>query len=215
MRSHFTVNGFKKALETAARGIKHECEWLWVDIACVPQKHSEESDQSRDIRDQEIGRQVEIFEQAEEAFAWFSSLKTTDLLEEYQFPVIIEDVMELMNTVDQKLHDAFDAMGFLNHLEHKVRALESWMSIWLRHPWFMSLWTLQEMVLRSDGWVLFDDGVLFLDEHHDDVQAHSDTTIQSLPWNFRRIKNDAWTLNIILTDWKRIVTLQDVEFIVL
>ncbi|KAA8623653.1 HET domain containing protein [Pyrenophora tritici-repentis] len=59
-RSHFMVETFQNTIKSAARGVKHACEWLWVDVACIPQEHNDESKQSKDVRDQEIGRQVEI-----------------------------------------------------------------------------------------------------------------------------------------------------------
>lgn len=35
----------------------------------------------------------------------------------------------------------------------------------LSHPWIQPLWTLQEMVLRPDAWILFDDGLLNVDQN--------------------------------------------------
>ncbi|EDU44836.1 hypothetical protein A1F94_003743 [Pyrenophora tritici-repentis] len=67
------------------------------------------------------------------------------------------------------------------------------------------------MVLRSDAWILFDDGLLFFDENHDDVQARSETSDQSHPWSLIRVKNNALSRKMVLTDWKRIATLQGVE----
>jgi hypothetical protein len=80
-KGHFTADAFKTAIERAARGVRHHCEWLWVDIACIPQKHTKETKEARDMRGQEIGRQVEIFRRAQEAFAWLSHLKASELSE--------------------------------------------------------------------------------------------------------------------------------------
>lgn len=68
------------AMKAAASGVqKDKCEWLWVDVACLPQEHEGESQESKRLRGQEIGRQVAIFDPAQESFAWLSGLKTTDL----------------------------------------------------------------------------------------------------------------------------------------
>lgn len=39
----------------------------------------------------------------------------------------------------------------------------------LDHAWFQSLWTLQEMVLRPNAWILFEDGLLEIDQVQDRV----------------------------------------------
>ncbi|KAF8847483.1 hypothetical protein BDZ45DRAFT_607411, partial [Acephala macrosclerotiorum] len=59
-KDHFTTATFQNAIEHAARGVNCPCEWLWVDIACIPQKHNLESKEAIGLRGQEIGRQVEI-----------------------------------------------------------------------------------------------------------------------------------------------------------
>lgn len=201
--SHFTVAQFENAIKLAARGIKHSCDWLWVDIACIPQEHDQESKEAKAMRDQEIGRQVEIFNRAKEAFAWFCSLKTTDLLMGGALPVTVDNVVDVMNELPRVQHDTHDVIGFLDVLEYKAQSLEKWMSMWLKHPWFSSLWTLQEMILRPDAVVLFDNGYLYLEEQEIDVSVR--------PWSFNRIKNDAWALRTILTDSKRMSKLRDAE----
>ncbi|CAN9096619.1 unnamed protein product [Alternaria alternata] len=205
------VEAFRNAIKAASKGVKHTCEWLWVDIACIPQKHDKESEHSKATRDQEIGRQVEIFQRAEEAFAWFSSFNTTDLYGTDCKPASVEDVVSAMNTLYQKPHSALEAQTRLIYLDQNVDRFERWMSKWLEHPWFKSLWTLQEMVLRQDAWVLFDDGLLHLDKNNDDVQARRESQDELHPLRLRRVKDDAWMLKTVLTDHERIETLHDAE----
>ena len=80
-RSHFTVEAFELAILRAARGHKSpECEWIRLDVACIPQRHEDESNDSKKLRNEEIGRQVEIFHGACEVFAWLSSLHAGSFL---------------------------------------------------------------------------------------------------------------------------------------
>ena len=67
---HFTADSFNAAIERAATGVRHRCQWFWVDVACIPQRHENETREAKETRDEEIGRQAEIFRRAKEAFAW-------------------------------------------------------------------------------------------------------------------------------------------------
>ncbi|KAF2727381.1 hypothetical protein EJ04DRAFT_451432, partial [Polyplosphaeria fusca] len=58
--SHFTADTFKQAIRRVAEGVDHRCEWVWVDIACIPQEHQGETQEAILLRGQEIGRQVSI-----------------------------------------------------------------------------------------------------------------------------------------------------------
>lgn len=185
-KGHFTADTFKTAIGRAADGVKYRCEWLWVDIACIPQKHENETEMARKVRGQEIGRQVDIFRRAQEAFAWLSHMKTSELCESQ--PIIhIEDFLDHANQ-GVSIRGAEDANNYLNTCENKSRLFETWMSKFLSHPWLSSLWTLQEMILRKDAWVLFDDGLFNL--YHGD---------KATPWNFSAIKSDVYCLQSILT----------------
>lgn len=52
-----------------------------------------------------------------------------------------------------------EALDFLHRLDQDSRDLQHWVTTLLEHPWFTSLWTLQEMALRPDAFILLDDGV--------------------------------------------------------
>lgn len=183
-KGHFTADTFKTAIARAASGVRYRCDWLWVDIACIPQKHENETEMARDLRGQEIGRQVDIFRRAQEAFAWLSHMKTSELCGSQPF-INIEDFLDYANQ-GVSIRGAEDANSYLNMCENKFRLFETWMSKFLSHPWLSSLWTLQEMILRQDAWVLFDDG-LFVLYHGDKVT----------PWTFSQIKTDVYCLRSI------------------
>lgn len=204
-KSHFSVETFHNAITSAARGVKHVCEWLWVDIACIPQRHDSETDDAKRTRSEEIGRQDEIFHRAKEAFAWFSTLKTTDLRNENESFVMFHNLHEYMQGAYRAFVDARQAKDFLDGLEEKLQMHLRWMNKVLEHRWLLSLWTLQEMVLRSDAFVLLDDGLLIYNENEVDANSHR--------WNFGTIKNDAWALRLIVTDEYRWAKLKEVECI--
>lgn len=183
-KGHFTADTFKTAIRRAASGVRYRCEWLWVDIACIPQKHENETEMARNMRGQEIGRQVDIFRRAQEAFAWLCHTKTSELCKSQPFMNIV-DFTDYANK-GVSIRGAEDANNYLNTCEDKFRLFETWMSKFLSHPWLSSLWTLQEMILRQDAWVLFDDGLF--NPYHEDT---------STPWNFIGIKNDVDSLRLI------------------
>lgn len=198
-KGHFTADNFKTAIGRAASGVKYRCEWLWVDIACIPQKHENETEMARIVRGQEIGRQVDIFRRAQETFAWLSHMKTSELCESQRF-MNIDHFLDYANK-GISIRGAEDANSYLNTCENKFRLFETWMSKFLSHPWLSSLWTLQEMILRQDAWVLFDDGLINL--YHGD----KDTS-----WNFVQIKNDVYCLRSI-SSGRLVETLKNAESI--
>ena len=156
---HFTAASFQTAIERAACGVKHQCDWLWVDIACIPQWHQNETAEAKHLRGQEIGRQVQIFRRAQEIFAWLSHLRRSDLS-----PVLpLVTVHEVADVVSSRTHEsphAHSANEYLESCDRVVAAFDNWIRSLLAHPYFSSLWTLQEMTLREGAWVLLDDGLL-------------------------------------------------------
>lgn len=78
-----------------------------------------------------------------------------------------------------------EAEGLLDNLDRDSQALVKLIKAFLIHPWLLSLWTLQEMVLRSDAWILFDDGLLSLGLDKDGEETR---------WSLHRLKMDIWTL---------------------
>ena len=182
-KEHFTADTFKAAIERAASGIRHPCEWLWVDIACIPQRHSNETEEARLVRGQEIGRQVDIFRRAKEAFAWLTHLKTSDICEGQPFMTVRDIINQFMQGFE--VRSAEDASSYLDTCEHKFRFFETYWGKLLSHPWLSSLWTLQEMTIRKDIWILFDDGFLDLSQYESSFD---------IAWRLFDIKSDVHTM---------------------
>ncbi|KAI0380332.1 hypothetical protein F5Y04DRAFT_271584 [Hypomontagnella monticulosa] len=197
-KSHFSAITFQDAIHHAANGYRHSCEWLWVDIACIPQEHDQETQEAARIRDQEISRQVEIFYRAKEAFAWLSSLRELDLFEDLDKLLSIDEFISHYRRGLVDYHNAELAAKFLDTVEEHIHLLLKPMTTMLNHPWFDSLWTLQEMVLRPDALILLDDGVLKAGDK----------------WDIHGLKTDILTLRFITHNPKDIAhILTQVELI--
>lgn len=191
-RDHFTKDAFKNAIQRVAGGIQHRCEWVWVDIACIPQRHDQETQEARDMRGQEIGRQVEIFRRAREAFAWLSHLKQADVwASNDQSSSTIDDFIHQANQ-GVSVRDAGAAAHYLRACDSRLCRLETWMNKFLADPWLSSLWTLQEMVLRPDAYIVLDDD--FMDPYYRDWSMASNNR----PWTFVGVKNDIFHLQFSL-----------------
>ncbi|RDI77049.1 Protein-glutamate O-methyltransferase [Venturia inaequalis] len=133
--SHFTVQAFHSVLE---RICHEELDWAWIDIACIDQENGE-------VKMDEIGRQASIFGNAAKVFVWLSSLETgvltsaLDDIGEYGPQLMTFDSLKLNRTKSiGHLYEAFEVI--------------------FNDPWFSSLWTLQEIVLRHDAMIISREG---------------------------------------------------------
>lgn len=129
--SHFTVETFQKIVnQMQTTGL----EWAWIDIACIDQ----ESDA---IKMDEVGRQASIFRKASNVFVWLSHS-------------CCETMATAMDVLDSKAPgiwstDDIDKLDF-----GLVREIDEAVTVIFSDPWFSSLWTLQEIVLRNDALIL-------------------------------------------------------------
>ena len=202
---HFTVDEFQLAINNAAKGYLCPCEWLWVDIACIPQEHAGETEEAKFLRGHEIGSQVGIFNRAKEAFAWLGGLRTSLFcgsaptsrryepdVEEIPFSkddirVHIEDLYHQLNICLEYTRDKEEhlrtAVKLFENIELLVGQYEKRLDKFLSHPWFKSLWTLQEMVLREEAFVLCNDGLL---DRYFSHWANGMTT----PWRIGNLSSD-------------------------
>ena len=126
---HFTVENFHRVIHQMGK----RTEYAWIDIACIDQENYP-------VKMDEVGKQVGIFKQASRVFVWLNGLEPIDLercLHEifWKSPKLCDE--ELENSISQRL-------------ESLVSAMEKLFS----DPWFSSLWTLQESVLRRDAIIL-------------------------------------------------------------
>lgn len=136
--THFTVKTFCKVIREV---VGADVDWVWVDVGCIDQ-----CDRKRAAV--EVGRQASIFKQARGPFFWLSSRHTTEL------SLAIQNIqaygIELANFVDE-LKAGLDIIQV-------IRGLDQALSYILEDPWFSSLWTLQETVLRNDAVMLSAEG---------------------------------------------------------
>lgn len=203
-KTHFSAAAFRDAIHCAANGYRNTCEWLWVDIACIPQEHDKETPEAAHIRDQEISRQVEIFHRAKEAFAWLSSFRKLDLIQDRGKLISIDDFILYFNEHQNEVRTMETATRFLDSLEEYSRLVTEPITTMLNHQWFNSLWTLQEMILRPDAFILFDDGLL-------EVGDTDDGPLR--PWNLNTLKLDVYALRTTLTGRHVVRALGDAELI--
>ncbi|KAF5228097.1 hypothetical protein FAUST_11317, partial [Fusarium austroamericanum] len=201
-QDHFTADQFHKAIKLAAEGVmKAPCDWLWVDIACIPQedrakdkgtdkekdrhyKNEEKKrldEELRRLSAQEVGRQVAIFSRAEESFVWLTGL-TKEYLEENGSKIRVQ---ALENYISYLGSEVFDmgvnssieaAWVFLRGFANEANSFSRWITCFLNHRWCLSLWTLQEMVLRPDAWLLLDNGLL--DIESDQARPRDDESVR-------------------------------------
>lgn len=131
----FTPTEFQSALKQVSVGV----DWLWVDVACIDQEDEK-------IRDEEIGRQAGIFNNAKEAFIW---LHHSPIHKLQRFFDLLFEISEKVDEIDD---DIWSDDTWKNALREILEVLDE-------DPWFSSLWTLQEAYLRSEATLLSKEGL--------------------------------------------------------
>ncbi|KAI1758358.1 heterokaryon incompatibility protein-domain-containing protein [Xylaria castorea] len=139
--SHFTVDQFHKVLNLMGLD---GTEWAWVDIACIDQENVK-------IKMDEVGRQASIFRAAKWAFVWLSHLSTETCFRSFG---LIERVMSQL-WPKYKLHDAS-----AEEMKLPLRYLQEAFDSICLDPWFTSLWTLQEIMMRNDALIVSSEGAI-------------------------------------------------------
>lgn len=135
----FTVAAFQRILEIVCEGV----EFVWVDIACIDQR-------DRKMKMQEVGRQAQIFEMAENAYVWLHTWDTAYLRDR------ITKLDSLTARLERELY--WQGRPVDDGSDNYVPACftdTAWttsvidvLGSFRQEPWFTSLWTLQEMYLR-------------------------------------------------------------------
>jgi hypothetical protein len=133
-KEHFTVAEFQAVLnQMQDTGV----DWAWVDVACIDQENEI-------LNAQEVGRQASIFRKAFGVYVWLSSISTDTL-------------QKVVNEINEAGPDLASCIPYLPrdgppyvHLNRLSAAFD----IFFSDPWFSSLWTLQEVILRHDAKVL-------------------------------------------------------------
>jgi hypothetical protein len=176
-----------KQFENVLRRVAKEVDYVWVDIACINQGRNPE-----DIAEgmDQIGKQMGIFKGAREAYVWLhsSSRNQLDKIDESE-----EDFLEftdMLGRLEQARHayaDPPDEGPAIQTLDSAMTALRSWTS----DPWFSSLWTLQESVLRRDAIILSCEGEIVLsadDETPMDLSMAGNFLLNVLKRTYRFVK---------------------------
>ncbi|PYH88392.1 hypothetical protein BO71DRAFT_414136 [Aspergillus ellipticus CBS 707.79] len=134
---HFTSAGFQAVINKMQEG---GVDWLWVDIACIDQ-----ADEA--LNAQEVGRQASIFRKARNVYVWLSRLSTGTL----------QSAIGMINKsgLDLAYHLLHELPGL--PFEPMSRLSEAFETLF-GDPWFSSLWTLQEVILRHDAKILSSTG---------------------------------------------------------
>ena len=195
-KEHFSTATFQRAIETVARGLSDKpCDWIWVDIACIPQQHRYESEQDEVLRKQEIGRQADIFHRAQDAFVWLSSLCISDL-PRYDGILLTCNDFQTFSNRGYFLSDPTAAIEYLKTMEELAATYEAWIDMFLSHPYFSSLWTLQEMYLRPYACFLFEDGIL---------RQEGTSDPSDLPWTIGAMQAETHYIKNVLEMKKRYI----------
>lgn len=138
--THFTAESFE--LIVSRLGYLGATDWAWIDIACIDQEDDE-------IKMDEVGRQVSIFRNASTPFVWLNRISINEFYE----------AIELLESENWKLFEerqATEQTGLVRQwaVLDALEGIEKAVATFLNDPWFSSLWTLQEFILRTDAVVL-------------------------------------------------------------
>lgn len=140
--SHFTVQAFQNTLQVMK---DNGTDWAWIDIACIDQEDDS-------VKMDEVGRQASIFKQASRPYIWFSRLPQQNLEEAYG------TLRDAVARVDQ-IFVGFNPGRFAPRQTFLLlQVIHKSIGTILDDPWFSSLWTLQEMMMRDDALILTKEG---------------------------------------------------------
>ncbi len=128
---HFTVEEFQRVVNLLGNdGI----DWAWIDVACIDQEDEE-------ANAEEVGRQASIFKNSHRVFVWLSHLHRD---------VLTSAVVSIQES-GLALRDHLDKLPTSLPIEDVIGSLHREFNVVFADPWFSSLWTLQEVILRNDA----------------------------------------------------------------
>lgn len=142
--AHFTVEAFQRVVYQMSKSLNNEeqdaekIEWAWIDIACIDQEDEA-------VKMDEVGRQVSIFRNAARAYVWFSRT-SNDALGGAMYVIKKAGGDFSFNPWGREDVEA-PSLGALRVLRDAIATV-------LEDPWFSSLWTLQELMMRNDAVIL-------------------------------------------------------------
>lgn len=145
VRGCFTPAEFHRVL--LAMGHSDAVEFAWIDVACIDQDNYA-------AKMEEVGRQAGIFANAYRVYAWLWTLQG-ELLSSNILKMMVWANRLPYPYISRELDHEF--VSIFNELETALHSV-------LSDPWFSSLWTLQEGVLRQDAMILSAEGRLIFRE---------------------------------------------------
>jgi hypothetical protein len=161
---HFTVDALQKVIGYMGQSV----DFAWIDICCIDQEDTA-------TKMYEVGRQAGIFKQATHAYAWLNFHPHGEL------QALFDTIFDLDNVISGwqmwELSD-LQKQSVIPRLQHILSALGSLM----QDPWFTSLWTLQEAVLRRDALILSSTGQPLTMSHDREYRIRLDMFCNSC-WN--------------------------------
>lgn len=142
--SRFRVADLPVILE----GIPLDHRYVWMDLVCIPQDHS-------DLSRIEISRQAKIFQSASITVMWLHDIQgwsgLSTALEWLSLDFMIDNrFAKDINAARQRqmvLQQDSSQLELLISISQEESRIVSHMEM---NPWFTSLWTLQEICLRPD-----------------------------------------------------------------
>ncbi|KAH7010354.1 hypothetical protein EDB80DRAFT_572561 [Ilyonectria destructans] len=122
--------------------------FIWIDLLCIPQDGST-------LAKIEISRQATIFREASIAIMWLNDIgpwTTLQFAVEWLSVQFIQDnhlYTEMSDVMAKQVEQNRKLMNSMELIKPR-QATDSKMRTDTFHPWFTSLWTLQEICLRPD-----------------------------------------------------------------
>lgn len=142
--------------------------FIWLDLLCIPQgDEGDMSEEDRKLKHREIGRQRQIFENAESSIAWLHDIHDLSCLADV-FQWLCVSIFETRYGTE----DAYDQHQLKKQISERIKdrqtgLVKRWKAgdndelaipdeqdehegFTVGSSWFNSLWTFQELCLRPD-----------------------------------------------------------------
>ncbi|KAI1746280.1 hypothetical protein F4680DRAFT_400926 [Xylaria scruposa] len=154
----FTVASFERVIKKMGETY----DFAWIDVVCIDQENY-------DVKMEEIGRQVGIFANASQVYVWIWSLPISRLQHVYdditrcsasfdnsertfrQLPAFATSSVMYDDSAPRNASYESDELTHSRIPQVTLLSLEASIKTLLGDPWFSSLWTLQEGMLRQDA----------------------------------------------------------------
>ncbi|KAL5088631.1 hypothetical protein Trisim1_006324 [Trichoderma cf. simile WF8] len=165
----FDVNALPDNLKALQNKISSP--FIWIDILCIPQGDEDTMKaEDKKIRLREIGRQRQIFENAESSIAWLHDVDDLSCLAEV-FQWLCVSIFDVKNGTenarirDQVRNRLLDAINdrrtglvkpWKGETEDELAVADQpgrYKGVTVGSSWFNSLWTFQELCLRPDTYL--------------------------------------------------------------